>query len=162
MDDFERTTQTVRTDQTIPAAAPQDATAAPPIEPVAAASAAPPAAPTRVVTEAQRTTDRPSSLEMARRIVTLGFGILQSLLILRIVILLLGANRQNDIVSAILTITNPFVAPFRDMFSLDRISAGNGSIFDFGAVVALIAWTLIELLVLAVLNLGSRRRSALA
>jgi uncharacterized protein YggT (Ycf19 family) len=111
-----------------------------------------------------RTTERstidtgPSGNDLARRVVTLLFGILQAFLILRIVLLLLVANRSNDVVQFILSITNPFVEPFRGMFALERISdSGTGSVLDVGAIVALIAWTLIELLILAIVGLGSRR-----
>jgi uncharacterized protein YggT (Ycf19 family) len=99
----------------------------------------------------------PTAGETLRRIVALLFGVLQALLILRIVLLLLVANQGNDIVSFILGVTDPFVEPFRGMFSLDRVTANQGSTLDVGAIVALIGWTLIEALVLAVLSLGARR-----
>ncbi len=99
----------------------------------------------------------PTAGEMLRRIVALAFGILQALLILRIILLLLIANQGNDVVSLILGVTDPFVEPFRGMFQLDRVSANSGSTLDVAAIVALIGWTLIEALVLAVLSLGARR-----
>ena len=100
----------------------------------------------------------PTGYDLARRVVTLLFGILQALLILRIILLLLIANRGNDVVQFILNITNPFVEPFRGMFALDRISdAGSGSVLDVGAIVALVAWTLVEVLILAIIGLGGRR-----
>ena len=73
-----------------------------------------------------RTTDRayvaagPSGATTAARIVTFAFGILQVLLILRIVLLLLVANPGNGLVDAIFSITQPFVEPFIGMFSLDK------------------------------------------
>ena len=88
---------------------------------------------------------------------TFAFGILQALLILRIVLLLLVANPANDIVALILNLTDPFVEPFRGMFALDRIRADMGSVFDLAALVALIGWTLIEALVLAALRIFARR-----
>lgn len=174
MDDYERTVKHVRTEDVVedplvtpaqpanpaqpayqaqPAYAPQPVYSAEPV--VAAAPMA--ATRDRIITDRAVVSDRPSNLEMARRIVTLGFGILQGLLVLRIILLLLVANRANDIVQLILGITAPFVTPFADMFSLDRIGSGSGSVLDVGAIVALISWTLIELLVLAILNLGARR-----
>ena len=84
------------------------------------------------------------------------FGILQALIIVRIILLLLVANRENDIVQLILNVTTPFIAPFRDMFSLSQVGR-SGSVLDVAAIVALIGWTLIELLVFAFLNLGARR-----
>jgi len=99
----------------------------------------------------------PTGGEVIRRFVTLLFGILQAALVLRIILLLLVANPGNDVVALILGLTDPFVEPFRGMFSLDRVSADQGSTLDIAAIVALIGWTLIEALILAVLSLGARR-----
>jgi hypothetical protein len=98
----------------------------------------------------------PTGGEVIRRVVLLLFGILQGLLILRIVLLLLVANQGNDIVAAIINFTDLFVEPFRGMFSLDRVSADR-SVLDVAAIVALIAWTLIEAAVVALLSVGARR-----
>ena len=107
-------------------------------------------------TETAYTPAGPGGATQAARIVTFAFGILQALLILRIVLLLLIANPGNGIVDAIFTITQPFVDPFIGMFSLDRVAAGQ-SILDVAAVVALIAWTLLEAVLLAGLRMFSRR-----
>jgi uncharacterized protein YggT (Ycf19 family) len=110
-----------------------------------------------------RTTDTyvqsgPGGATIAARIVTFVFGILQVLLILRIILLALVANPSNDVVSLILTLTDPFVEPFRGMFALDRATADK-SVFDIAALVALIGWTLIEALILAGIRIFSRRPS---
>ena len=111
---------------------------------------------------AQRTTTTaytpagPDGATMASRVVTFVFGILQALLILRIVLLVLVANQGNAIVDAIFSITQPFVDPFIGMFSLDRVTAGQ-SVLDVAAIVALIAWTLLEFVILAALRMFSRR-----
>jgi YggT family protein len=110
-------------------------------------------------TQTARTASGPSGTTMAARVVTFAFGILQALLILRIVLLLLIANPGNDIVRLILDVTQPFVSPFVDMFSLDRVEGDQGSVLDIAAIVALIAWTLIEALILAALRIF-RGRSA--
>src|SRR5438552_8174361 len=76
-----------------------------------------------------RTTDRaytpagPEGLSVVGRFVAFVFGVLQALLILRLVLLVLVANHNNDIVAFVLSVTDPFVEPFRGMFSLDRIRA---------------------------------------
>ena len=110
----------------------------------------------RVVTREASYRAGPSGGEIVRRAVMLLFGILQALLILRIILLLLGANLGNDIVALIVGITDPFVEPFRTMFSFTRAEAGD-QILDIAAIVALIGWTLLEILILAVLSLGARR-----
>ena len=58
----------------------------------------------------------------ARRIVSLLYGILATLLVIRIFLLLLVANPGNAIVDFVYSITEPFVAPFRGMFPFDAVS----------------------------------------
>lgn len=101
----------------------------------------------------------PGPLYWARRVIALLFGILFALLILRIVLLALGANSDNGIVDGIYGVTEPFVAPFRGIFSMDEIRPVGRSVFDIAALVALIGWILIELLILAILNLPDRNRA---
>ena len=43
------------------------------------------------------------------------------------------------------------------MFAIDRVTADQGSKFDVAALVALIGWTLVEALILALLRIFSRR-----
>jgi uncharacterized protein YggT (Ycf19 family) len=111
---------------------------------------------------AVRTTERayapagPGGAAVVARFVTFLFGVLQVALILRIILLLLVANQGNDVVSLILTITDPFVEPFRGMFQLDRVTAGR-QVLDIAAVVALIGWSLVELLILALVRVFDRR-----
>jgi len=121
-----------------------------------------PVAPAPYAGERVRTTETsirkgPTGGEVIRRFVMLLFGILQGLLIVRIILLLLIANRGNDVVALILNVTDPFVEPFRGMFQLDRVTAESGAMLDIAAIVALIGWTLIEALVIALLSLGARR-----
>lgn len=122
---------------------------------------------TPAVSSTVRTTDaayvpaKPESAVTAARIVTFAFGILQSLLVLRLVLLLLIANPGNDVVGLILGVTDPFVEPFRGMFALDRVGGDQGSIFDIAALVALIGWTLVEALILAALRIFARRPAAI-
>ena len=112
-----------------------------------------------------RTTDTayvaagPGGATLASRIVTFVFGILQVLLILRVILLVLVANRGNDIVQFVFGVTQPFVEPFLGMFSLNRVTADQGSVFDIAAIVALIGWTLLELIILAAFRIFSRRPS---
>jgi uncharacterized protein YggT (Ycf19 family) len=100
----------------------------------------------------------PGPLYYARRVVALVFGILFALLLLRILLLLLGANEGNGLVDFIYSVTEPFVAPFRGVFSMDTIRPVGRSVFDVAAVVALVGYVLIELLILAILRLPDRDR----
>ena len=141
MTDYQRTTRETQT-----------------TEPVVDASGAPAPAVTSVrTTDSTYVAPGPGGATLAARIVTFVFGILQALLILRIVLLLLVANPGNDVVKFVLNVTQPFVEPFVNMFSLNRVTADQGSIFDVAALVALIAWTLVEALILAAIRIFARR-----
>ena len=115
---------------------------------------------TRRVSERYVETPGPGPASTLSRIVTFIFGVLQALLVVRIILLLLIANPGNDIVSFVLGATDPLVEPFRGMFQLDRVTADQGSVLDVAAIVALIGWTLIELLILAAVRIFSRRPEA--
>ena len=77
--------------------------------------------------------------------------------VLIVVLLLLVANPGNDVVQFIFNVTQPFVEPFLGMFSLNRVTADQGSVFDIAALVALIAWTLVEAIILAGIRIFARR-----
>ena len=98
-------------------------------------------------------------LYYARRVVSLLFGILAVLIGLRILLLLLVANQGNSIVDFVYDVTEPFVAPFRGIFQIDVVTAGQAQL-DVGAVVALVGWLLIYILIVAILRLGDRGRAA--
>ena len=97
-------------------------------------------------------------LHYAARVVSLLLGILAVLIGLRILLLLLVANQSNAIVDFVYGVTEPFVAPFRGIFSIDQVTPGGGSVFDIGALVALVGWLLIYLLIMAILRIGDRNR----
>ena len=101
------------------------------------------------------TVAKPSGGELARRAVILIFGIIQILIILRIVLLLLNAREGNDIVSFILNTSQVFVSPFNGIFNKDALASG-GSILDIAAIAALVGWTVLEWIVLWAVNLFRR------
>ncbi len=106
----------------------------------------------RTVTE-RTAVARPTGASVLRRLVVLLFGIVQALIVLRIVLLLVQAVRSNEIVRFVLDASQVFVGPFEGMLRTNALSAG-GSTLDVAAVVALIGWTIVEALVLAVVNLA--------
>lgn len=134
----------------------RETTAVDPASPEAAPAGTPAAASTVRTTERAYAPAGPGGAVTGIRIITFAFGILQALLILRIILLLLVANHSNDIVGLILGLTDPFVEPFRGMFSLDSVKADK-SVFDVAALVAIVAWTLVEMLLIAALRLFTRR-----
>jgi hypothetical protein len=106
----------------------------------------------------RRVTRTPSGGEVAGRIVVLLFGIIQVLIILRIVLLLLNAREGNDIVSFILNTSQIFVAPFNGMLNVNNLESG-GSVLDVAAILALIGWTVLEALILAAVGVFRREPS---
>jgi len=96
-------------------------------------------------------------LVIVRRVLGLLFGILVALIVLRVLLLALGANAGNALVDGIYSITEPFVAPFRGIFAIDQVSPTGSSEIDIAAIVAIIGWSLIALLITAILRLGDRR-----
>jgi hypothetical protein len=106
----------------------------------------------------RRVTRTPSGGEVAGRIVVFLFGIIQVLIILRIVLLLLNAREGNDLVAFILNTSQIFVAPFNGMLNIDNLQSG-GSVLDVAAVLALIGWTVLEALILAAVGVFRREPS---
>jgi hypothetical protein len=104
---------------------------------------------TETVTTDSRRTIRtgPGGSEMTRRIVVLVFGLIQIVIGARIVLLLLDAREANALVSGILNVSQVFVAPFEGILRTDSLNRA-GSVLDVAAIVALIGWTIIELIVL--------------
>ncbi|MDQ3128493.1 MAG: YggT family protein [Chloroflexota bacterium] len=103
----------------------------------------------------RRVTRTPSGGEMAGRIVVLLFGIVQTFIIARIVLLLLDAREGNDLVAFILNTSQIFVGPFEGILRTDALASG-GSVFDVTAVLALVGWTILEALILAAVGIFRR------
>lgn len=103
----------------------------------------------------RRTTVSPSGGEIARRVIALIFGIVQSLIILRIVLLLLDAREGNDLVAFILNASQLFVFPFEGIFRTNALTSG-GSILDIAAIAALVGWTILEAICFWIVNVFRR------
>jgi len=97
----------------------------------------------------------PSGGEVGRRVVVLIFGIIQLLIVLRIVLLLLNAREGNDLVAFLLNTSQVFVGPFEGIFNTDALKSG-GSILDIAAVAALVGWTVLEVIVLWIVQVFRR------
>ena len=103
---------------------------------------------------------RPSNNETARRVAVLVFGLIQIVIGLRIAFLLLDARTGNVLVSVINGLGAVLTAPFQGILRIGDVAAG-GSVLDIAAVVALVGWTIVELIVLWSLAIF-RRESSLA
>jgi hypothetical protein len=77
-------------------------------------------------------------------------GLLEALLAFRFVLKLLGANPVAGFTSFIYSLSQPFAAPFLNVFRISRVE---GSIFEWTTLLAmlvywLIAWAIIKLFVM--------------
>ena len=102
---------------------------------------------------------RPTGSAVAGRIVILLFGIIQALILLRIVLLLMNAREGNELVSFILNTSQIFVGPFEGMLNTNALQSG-GSVLDIAAILALIGWTVLEALILAATGIFRRESTA--
>jgi hypothetical protein len=92
-------------------------------------------------------TTGPGGPELIRRVVVLLFGLIQIVIGLRFVFLLLDAREANGLVSGVLNVSQLFVAPFEGILRTNGL-ASHGNFFDYTAIVALVGWTILELIVI--------------
>jgi hypothetical protein len=85
--------------------------------------------------------------QLVRRIVVLVFGLIQLVIALRFVLVLLDARTANALVSAVMNVSQVFVAPFNGILNADAL-VSSGSTVDVAAIVAFIGWTLLEVVIL--------------
>jgi hypothetical protein len=123
--------------------------------------------PTPTGQESVRTASRrvtaagPGGAEMGRRVAVLVFGLIQIAIGARVVLLLLDAREGNALVSAVMGISQVLVAPFEGMLRTDSLHSA-GSTLDVTAIVALVGWTVLELIVLWVIGIFAHRSTAAA
>jgi hypothetical protein len=108
-----------------------------------------------VVVEQRTSRLSPSGGEVARRVIALIFGLIQAVIVLRIVLLLLDAREGNDLVAFILNTSQLFVAPFEGIFKTNALTSG-GSILDIAAIAALVGWTILEAIAFWIVNIFRR------
>ena len=102
----------------------------------------------------------PSPVTIARRVIDTLFGILELLLIVRILLLALGANSGNALVDTIYNITDPFVAPFIGVFNINHVHPVGSSVIDVAAIVALVGYAILAIIIDAILRIADRRAVA--
>ncbi len=126
-------------------------------EPIPAQGANPVVTAESVRTSSRTSTSSPSRPELTRRIVLLVFGLIQIVIGARIILLLLDAREGNGLVSFILNLSQIFVGPFEGILRSDALHAG-GSTFDIAAIVAIVGWTILELIVFWVIGIFRREQ----
>jgi hypothetical protein len=92
---------------------------------------------------------------MTRRVVVFVFGLIQIFIGARLVLLLLDARATNGLVAGILNLSQLFVAPFDGILRTNSLHTA-GSVLDVAAVLALVGWTVVELIVIWVLAIFRR------
>ena len=112
--------------------------------------------PVRTTTDRQAVTDRtaPGSV-MAARIVWYITGVIITLLALRLIFQLLGANEGNGFVDLIYSLSGIFAAPFFGMFSYEP--SYGVSYFEVGTFVAILIYALIGYGIAQLFTLGDSR-----
>lgn len=100
-------------------------------------------------------TYRSSGSGLIQRLIIFLFALIQGLLLLRIVLLLVSAREGNALVAFVYDLSDIFVAPFRGILGRNQIPAGDTAL-DVSAVVALVGWTILELIILGFLRVFRR------
>ena len=93
--------------------------------------------------------------EQVRRIMVFLFGLIQVVIGLRIVLGLIDARRDNALVDAIVSTSEPLVAPFQGILQSNSLELG-GVAVDLAAILALIGWTILELMLYWAIGLFRR------
>ncbi len=89
----------------------------------------------------------------AARIVSLLGGIVMSLLTLRFILSLLGANRLNPFADFVYSVSHPFVAPF---FGLFNYQEQFGIVrFEFETLIAIAFWGFLTWVIVRIITIGS-------
>jgi len=74
----------------------------------------------------------------------LGFGVLEALIGLRILLKLIAANPESPFANFIYQVTKPFLAPF---VGLTATPAANGVVLEVSSIIALFVYALLSMLV---------------
>jgi hypothetical protein len=104
---------------------------------------------TEVVTE-DLYADRRRTASRGRQVIYLVFSILETLLAIRFILMLLGANPASGFAALIYGLTDPFLLPFAGLFGQP---AAGGSIIETNTIVALIVYPLIATLLARLVTL---------
>lgn len=101
------------------------------------------------------TRDTPPTNVIVRRIIWYIAGFIITLLALRMLLLLLGANEGSSFVSFVYALSGVFAAPFYGIFNYTP--AYGQSVFEISSLVAILVYALIAWGIAKLLTLGSSR-----
>jgi YggT family protein len=91
--------------------------------------------------EPAQTATSARQMTIAERLIYYVGGVIMSIIALRIILSLMGANRGNGFASFVYSVSYPFVAPFFGLFNY-KMQYGV-SRFEFESLVALVVWGMI-------------------
>jgi hypothetical protein len=83
---------------------------------------------------------RAADLSRAKQIIYFIFGVIEALLVVRFILLLLGANEASGFVRLIYGLSRPFVLPFQGIFGEPALGA---SVLEWASLVGVIVYALI-------------------
>ncbi len=111
---------------------------------------------TQRVTEVDDPTARDDhERNVAQRVVWYIFGIIITLLIIRFIFALLGANQSNGLAEFVYSVTNPLVSPFSNLFAFNGVQYGV-SRFEAFTLAAIAIYTLLAYGISQLFNLTRR------
>ena len=113
---------------------------------------------TRVTEDYNPELENAQRQNMAARIVWYVAGVLLTILALRFILVLLGANATNGFTNFIYSISHPFVAPFFGVFGYSNVRYGV-SRFEVYTLVAMVIYTLIAFGIARLLTLTNRSQN---
>ena len=96
-----------------------------------------------------------------RRVVKVGFALIQVLLLMRIVVLFFAPSPTDPLVSSLMDASQPFVDPFQNAVRASLEERASGTILDTHAMAALVGYTAIEVAILVAVGWRRRRREPL-
>jgi uncharacterized protein YggT (Ycf19 family) len=83
-------------------------------------------------------------------------GVVDVMIILRVLFKALAANADAGFTSFVYGVTDPLVAPFQGIFGTPQ--ASNGSVFELSSVVAIVVYALVAWVIVQVASVAGRQR----
>lgn len=105
------------------------------------------------VDDLDRPYERNRSVSKAAQVVWYIVGVIATILLLRFILALLGANVDNGFANFVYSVSEPFVAPFRGLLQIGAFQAGVSRIeietLLAAAIYTLIGWGIVKAILLA-------------
>ncbi|HEV8192120.1 MAG TPA: YggT family protein [Ktedonobacterales bacterium] len=126
-----------------------------PVQPVEPVQPVQPVQPTEYRQDVVQTDEGSPAFSLAWIVYTI-LGIVDVLIILRVLFKALAANTGAGFTSFVYGVTDPLVAPFQGIFGTPQ--ASNGSVFELSSVVAIVVYALLAWAIVQVASIAGRQR----